>query len=77
MAKQWLQGLAHKPDIVTVDNEIEIASNTHQDMHPEPLSFDEELQRVVATATMAKSVLPDVLVAAPSTCAWWYCEYLS
>ncbi len=59
----------------TVDNEIEIASNTHQDMHPAPLSFDEELQRVIDTATMAKSVLPDVQVAAPSTCAWWFCEF--
>ncbi|KAG6852563.1 hypothetical protein C0991_010935, partial [Blastosporella zonata] len=33
-AKQWLSGLQNKPTIVTVDNEIEIASNTHQDMHP-------------------------------------------
>lgn len=32
--KTWLKGLVHKPTIVTVDNEIEIASNTHQDMHP-------------------------------------------
>ena len=74
LAAQWLSGLVNKPDIVTVDNEIEIASNTHQDMHPDPLGFDEELQRVIATASMAKSVLPNVKVAAPSTCAWWYCE---
>ncbi|RPD78129.1 hypothetical protein L226DRAFT_457148 [Lentinus tigrinus ALCF2SS1-7] len=72
LAAQWLSGLTHKPDIVTVDNEIEIASNTHQDMHPDPMGYDEELQRVVDTATMAKSVLPNVQVAAPSTCAWWF-----
>ncbi|GJE93305.1 glycoside hydrolase family 44 protein [Phanerochaete sordida] len=72
LAAQWLKGLAHKPDIVTVDNEIEIASNTHQDMHPIPMGYDEELKRVIATATMAKSALPGVSVAAPSTCAWWY-----
>ena len=63
----------HKPDLVAVDNEIEIASNTHQDMHPDPMGYDEELQRVIATATMAKTAIPDVEVAAPSTCAWWYC----
>ena len=34
MAQQWLQGLQNLPKIVTVDNEIEIASSTHQDMHP-------------------------------------------
>lgn len=33
-AQKWLQGLANKPTIVTIDNEIEIASSTHQDMHP-------------------------------------------
>ena len=53
-----------------VDNEIEIASNTHQDMHPDPIGYDEELERVINTATVAKSALPDVQVMAPSTCAW-------
>jgi hypothetical protein len=32
--QHWLTGLVHKPTIVTIDNEMEIASNTHQDMHP-------------------------------------------
>ena len=52
---------------LAVDNEIEIAGSTHQYMHPDPMGYDEELQRVVDTATMVKSVLPDVQVAAPST----------
>lgn len=39
LAKQWLSGLANKPTVVTVDNEIEIASNTHQDMHPAYVIF--------------------------------------
>ncbi|KDR73568.1 hypothetical protein GALMADRAFT_72267 [Galerina marginata CBS 339.88] len=70
--KQWLTGLANKPSMVSVDNEIEIASNTHQDMHPEPMGFDEELSRVIDFATAAKEALPDVLVVAPSTCSWWF-----
>jgi hypothetical protein len=72
LAAAWLAGLAHKPTVVTVDNEIEIASSTHQDMHPNPIGYDEELARVIATATMAKATLPNVKVAAPSTCAWWF-----
>jgi hypothetical protein len=72
LAKQWLSGLANKPLMVSVDNEIEIASSTHQDMHPIPMSYDEELARVIATGTAAKEALPDVLLVAPSTCAWWY-----
>ena len=46
-------------------------------MHPDPMGYDEELQRVVDTATMVKNVLPDVQVAAPSTCAWWFCKLIS
>ncbi|KAI0686449.1 glycoside hydrolase family 44-domain-containing protein [Cytidiella melzeri] len=72
MAKTWLAGMANPPQIVTIDNEIEIASNTHQDMHPSPMGYDEELARVVNFSTIAKSALPSVKVAAPSTCAWWY-----
>ncbi|KAH9483879.1 Endoglucanase A [Psilocybe cubensis] len=71
-AKQWLSGLTNKPLMVAIDNEIEIASNTHQDMHPVPMSYDEELARVIEFGTAAKEALPDVLVVAPSTCSWWY-----
>ncbi|KIJ28440.1 glycoside hydrolase family 44 protein [Sphaerobolus stellatus SS14] len=72
LAKAWLTNLVHKPDIVTIDNEIEIASNTHQDMHPVPMGYDEELSRVVNFSTIAKQALPKVQVAAPSSCSWWY-----
>ncbi|KAF8888414.1 glycoside hydrolase family 44-domain-containing protein [Gymnopilus junonius] len=72
LAKQWLSGLTNKPLMVAIDNEIEITSSTHQDMHPTPMSYDEELSRVIATATAAKEAIPDVLVVAPSTCSWWY-----
>ncbi|KAF8649509.1 hypothetical protein AX16_005761 [Volvariella volvacea WC 439] len=71
-AKTWLSNLAHKPKIVNIDNEIEIAHSTHQDMHPEPVSYDEELSRVIQFATVAKEAIPNVLVAAPSTCSWWF-----
>ncbi|KAG8865670.1 hypothetical protein FRB97_004528, partial [Tulasnella sp. 331] len=72
LASKWLTGLVHKPTIVTVDNEIEIASSTHQDMHPSNIGYDEELARMVNTSVMAKAALPNALVAAPSTCAWWF-----
>jgi hypothetical protein len=35
LAIKWLSNLVHKPTFVTIDNEIEIAASTHQDMHPE------------------------------------------
>jgi len=72
MAKAWLQGLTNKPTLITVDNEIEIASDTHQDMHPLPVDYDEELARVINTSIAAKEAIPGVMVAAPSTCSWWF-----
>ncbi|KAG6816419.1 hypothetical protein H0H87_006156 [Tephrocybe sp. NHM501043] len=72
LAKQWLSGLKNKPTIVTIDNEMEIAHNTHQDMHPNPMSYDEELARVLNFSIAAKEALPGVLVGAPSTCSWWF-----
>jgi len=39
LAKNWLAGLKNKPQFVAIDNEIEIASSTHQDMHPEYVTF--------------------------------------
>lgn len=41
------------------------------------MSYDEELRRVVEFSIAAKSALPNVLVAAPSTCSWWFCQFSS
>ncbi|KIM28563.1 glycoside hydrolase family 44 protein [Serendipita vermifera MAFF 305830] len=71
-ARKWLSGLVNKPEFVFVDNEIEITANTHQDMHPELMTYDEELRRMVEYATLAKEVLPETKVAAPSTNSWWF-----
>ncbi|KAF4615500.1 hypothetical protein D9613_002744 [Agrocybe pediades] len=71
-AKTWLAGLKNKPLLVAIDNEIEIAHSTHQDMHPQPMSYDEELSRVIKFSTAAKEALPNVQVVAPSTCSWWF-----
>ncbi|KAK7045829.1 hypothetical protein VNI00_007240 [Paramarasmius palmivorus] len=72
LAKKWLSGLKNKPTLVAIDNEIEIASETHRDMHPEPIDYDEELRRVIDFGTAAKEAIPGVKVAAPSTCSWWF-----
>ncbi|KAJ6483205.1 glycoside hydrolase family 44-domain-containing protein [Mycena sanguinolenta] len=72
MAKAWLSGLANKPTLVAIDNEIEITSSTHQDMHPVPMDYDEELSRMLNFSIAAKEAIPGVKVAMPSTCNWWY-----
>ncbi|CAK5284891.1 unnamed protein product [Mycena citricolor] len=71
-AVTWLQGLTHKPTLISIDNEIEITSNTHQDMHPNPMGYDEELARMLNYSLAIKTALPNTQIAMPSTCAWWY-----
>ncbi|KAF5330498.1 hypothetical protein D9619_005404 [Psilocybe cf. subviscida] len=72
MAKNWLKGLKNKPLMISIDNEIEIASSTHLDMHPDPIGYDEELSRMITFSAAAKEAIPNVLIAAPSTCSWWF-----
>jgi hypothetical protein len=40
------------------------------------MGYDEELSRVINFGSAAKAAIPGVLVAAPSTDSWWYCEHL-
>lgn len=71
-AKTWLKSLKNKPKFATMDNEIEIAHSTHADMHPAPMSYDEEWDRVSRFAIATKEALPDVKIIAPSPCSWWF-----
>ena len=34
LAKNWIASLKNVPEFAAIDNEIEIASSTHYDMHP-------------------------------------------
>jgi hypothetical protein len=41
-----------------------------------PMGYDEELARVINFSAAAKEAIPGVLVAAPSTCSWWFCTFI-
>lgn len=71
-ARTWLEGLANEPVFLSVDNELDITSDTHRDVHPAPLGYDELLSRYLAWSGAIDTALPDALVAAPSSCCWWY-----
>jgi hypothetical protein len=40
------------------------------------IDYDEELARVLNFSLVAKEAIPGVKVAAPSTCAWWFCAFV-
>ncbi|KAJ7857007.1 hypothetical protein B0H13DRAFT_2672851 [Mycena leptocephala] len=60
----WNTTMANKPTLVAIDNEIEIASIASC-----------EVARVLNFSLVAKEAILGVKVAAPSTCAWWFCAF--
>ena len=71
-ARAWLAGLANPPRFASVANELDIASSTHQDVHPDPMTYDEQLERFLTYAAVIHDALPGAEVAGLSSCCWWY-----
>lgn len=53
-----------------LDNEPFIWSQTHRDIHPEPVSYDELWEKTIAYAPAIKQVDPTAQIAGPSTWGW-------
>ncbi len=69
---EWLRSLPIAPEFVAIDNEMDIWGGTHRAVHPEPTDYDEVLARYREVGAMAKDVLPDAQLVAPSFCCWWF-----
>lgn len=66
----WVGGL--DPELVAIGNELDIASSTHRDVHPEPVDYEELFSRWYGAAEVVRAALPDATLAGPSSCCWWY-----
>lgn len=53
-----------------LDNEPNLWNSTHRDVHPEPLSYDELLQRTVAYASAIRAADPEAVIAGPAEWGW-------
>jgi hypothetical protein len=53
-----------------LDNEPDLWSSTHPEVHPLPVTYDELVDRGVACATMIKAVDPTALVYGPVSYGW-------
>jgi hypothetical protein len=53
-----------------LDNEPTLWSETHRDVHPEPVTYDELLERTIAYATEVRRADPDALIAGPALWGW-------
>jgi len=59
---------------IELDNEPALWNSTHRDVHPDPLTYDELIERTVAYARAIKRADPSALVVGPSD--WGWCAYV-
>lgn len=53
-----------------LDNEPALWSETHRDVHPEPLSYDELLAKTLAVGDAIRAADPDAVIAGPAEWGW-------
>ncbi len=53
-----------------LDNEPMLWSNKHRDVHPEPLGYDELLDRTIRYGTAIRQADPDAVIAGPAEWGW-------
>jgi hypothetical protein len=73
---QWAAALAaafgSAPHFYNMDNEIDIWSGTHRDVHPNPSAYDEMRDTYVAEAGALKGWDPSAIRFGPVSCCWWF-----
>jgi Glycoside hydrolase family 44 len=73
---QWAAALAtafgSAPHFYNMDNEIDIWSGTHRDVHPSPSAYDEMRDTYLAEAGALKSWDPNAIRFGPVSCCWWF-----
>jgi len=73
---QWAAALAtafgSAPHFYNMDNEIDIWSGTHRDIHPNPSAYDEMRDTYLAEAGALKGWDPNAIRFGPVSCCWWF-----
>ncbi len=69
----WLDHLGASVQWLALDNEPMLWSETHFDVHPEPLTYDEIWDRTVSIAGAIKQDRPDAVTFGPVV--WGWCAY--
>jgi hypothetical protein len=73
---KWLEAEAadfgKQPHFYNMDNEPDIWSGTHRDVHPEPTGYDEMASTYLARAAALKTFDPLAVRFGPVFCCWWF-----
>jgi hypothetical protein len=62
-------------DSYILDNEPMLWNTTHRDVHPEPTTYDELLEKTLAYATAIRRADPDAKIAGPAEWGWLAYHY--
>ncbi len=76
--RDWVQAIRNEyPDALdsgrihfALGNEPMLWNTTHRDVHPEPTSYEEYLDRFVKVATMVRKSAPNALILGPELWGW-------
>jgi hypothetical protein len=73
---QWTAALSSAfgtaPHFYNMDNEVDIWSGTHRDVHPNPTSYNELRDTYLAEARKLKLWDPRAVRLGPVSCCWWF-----
>jgi Glycoside hydrolase family 44 len=73
---QWAAALAtafgSAPHFYNMDNEIDIWSGTHRDVHPVPSAYDEMRDTYLAEARALQGWDTNAIRFGPVSCCWWF-----
>ena len=62
-------------DSYILDNEPSLWNSTHRDVHPEPTTYDELLEKTIAYATAIRQADPEAKIAGPAEWGWLGYQY--
>src|SRR5260221_12989091 len=76
--RRWIGAIRQKDaergargvDMYFLDNEPDLWNTTHRDIHPEPLSYDELLDRTIRYGTAIRETDPEAVIAGPASWGW-------
>ncbi len=78
MMQKWVEAIVaedekahtHSVKLYILDNEPSLWSSTHRDVHPDPVSYDELLDRTIKYGSAIRAADPRALIAGPAEWGW-------
>jgi Glycoside hydrolase family 44 len=67
---RWVTTLKGRVTMYFLDNEPELWDSTHRDVHPQPLTYDELLDKTLRYAAAVRKADPAAVIAGPSSWGW-------